>query len=542
MAAQSGKYREHGLVVYWATAGVLLLAILFRLALLAKGVYPFNSDEAIVALMARHTLAGDWPIFFYGQAYMGSLDAALVALGFSAFGQHVWVIRLVQSLLFVGVVYTSIQLAQRLTYRRQASLVTGLLLAIPTVNLNLYTTVSLGGYGEALLVGNLLLLLGLRLAEGRIAPWLLVLWGVLAGMGFWAFGLTLIYTVPALIMMIAAAFKRSGSRKIIYVSACVLVGFILGVLPILLWMVENGVGRLLAELLGAAVAGTSGSGYWPSVLRHLLSFGIFGVTATLGFRAPWRTDIFFWPLGVVVGLFWIAVVMQYIRILRNREGDPRTAKLLGGVAFCLLLGFVFTPFGGDPSGRYFLPLNIVAAVLASSLFVPDADWIPRWFKWAMLTCVVAYHLFANLQVAFSSETGFTTQFDRAARIDHASDQELLRFLREHDELRGYTNYWVAYPLAFKSNEEIIFVPRLPYHRDFRYTPRDNRYEPYNSIVAESGRIAYITTNHPELNEKIRLRFRSLAVEWDEKVIGDFHVFYNLSRAVAPEEIDATFTR
>jgi hypothetical protein len=32
-----------------------------------------------------------------------------------------------------------------------------LLLAIPSVNVILYTTVSLGGYGEALLLGNLIL-------------------------------------------------------------------------------------------------------------------------------------------------------------------------------------------------------------------------------------------------------------------------------------------------------------------------------------------------------------------------------------------------
>jgi hypothetical protein len=38
-------------------------------------VLPFNSDEAIVGLMARHMLQGERPLFFYGQAYLGSLDA-----------------------------------------------------------------------------------------------------------------------------------------------------------------------------------------------------------------------------------------------------------------------------------------------------------------------------------------------------------------------------------------------------------------------------------------------------------------------------------
>ncbi len=51
--------------------------------------------------MARHILGGERPIFFYGQAYMGSLDAWLVAAGFWFFGQQVWVIRFVQILLYL---------------------------------------------------------------------------------------------------------------------------------------------------------------------------------------------------------------------------------------------------------------------------------------------------------------------------------------------------------------------------------------------------------------------------------------------------------
>ena len=81
----------------WA-ALILALAFGLKLWLELSGSLPFNADEAVVALMGRHILQGARPLFFYGQAYMGSLDAILVALGFSFFGQHVWVIRLVQAL------------------------------------------------------------------------------------------------------------------------------------------------------------------------------------------------------------------------------------------------------------------------------------------------------------------------------------------------------------------------------------------------------------------------------------------------------------
>ena len=57
---------------------------------------PFNSDEAIVALAARHILQGARPVFFYGQAYMGTIDSYMVALGFSLFGESVLVMRLIE--------------------------------------------------------------------------------------------------------------------------------------------------------------------------------------------------------------------------------------------------------------------------------------------------------------------------------------------------------------------------------------------------------------------------------------------------------------
>ena len=76
---------------------IIIIAAGWKAILLSLNSFPFNSDEAIVALMARHILAGERPVFFYGQAYMGSLDAYLVAAGFAIFGQSVWVIRLVQS-------------------------------------------------------------------------------------------------------------------------------------------------------------------------------------------------------------------------------------------------------------------------------------------------------------------------------------------------------------------------------------------------------------------------------------------------------------
>src|SRR5512133_681799 len=91
---------------------VVCAAAAWKALFLLWNVVPFNADEAVVALMARHILIGERPVFFYGQAYMGSLDAYLVAAGFLLFGQQVWLIRLVQSLLYLGTIFTTYLIAK----------------------------------------------------------------------------------------------------------------------------------------------------------------------------------------------------------------------------------------------------------------------------------------------------------------------------------------------------------------------------------------------------------------------------------------------
>ncbi|MEK6221320.1 MAG: hypothetical protein N2D54_03645, partial [Chloroflexota bacterium] len=91
------KIRKNKLIIISA----LLVAALFKIWLINKQSIPFNADEAIVGLMARHILQGQRPVFFYGQAYMGSLDAWLVAAAFKLLGESLNAIRYVQILLYL---------------------------------------------------------------------------------------------------------------------------------------------------------------------------------------------------------------------------------------------------------------------------------------------------------------------------------------------------------------------------------------------------------------------------------------------------------
>ncbi len=131
---------------------VMLVAAFMRVWLLAGEHVSFDSDEAIVGLMARHINQGKpIPTFFYGQAYMGSLDALLVAGAFRIFGEAVAAMRAVQVSLALATLYLVYRLAEMSSGSRRVASLALLWLAVPTPLTGLYTTAALGGYNEVLL-------------------------------------------------------------------------------------------------------------------------------------------------------------------------------------------------------------------------------------------------------------------------------------------------------------------------------------------------------------------------------------------------------
>jgi 4-amino-4-deoxy-L-arabinose transferase-like glycosyltransferase len=527
-----------GLALGWRWLLVLAAAAAaWKAILLALAAFPFNSDEAIVGLMARHILQGERPIFFYGQAYLGSLDAFLVASVMALMGQTISAIRWTQVLVFGGTVMTTALLAGSAFRSRFAGLAAGILMAVPTVNVTLYTTVSIGGYGEALLIGNGLLLAIAYVDRHSNAPlWLVLTWGLLAGLGFWAFGLTLVYLLPTSLVL-AISFHRSRQGGLIRSVAVAALAFIVGASPWFVSALRNGPSALMAELFGSAIAGASSGSLLAALGGHLVNLALFGPTVIMGLRPPWGVELLAAPLAPVPIIFWLAALGFVAWRLRAGISISWLTWALAGVALLDLAGFILTPFGADPSGRYFLPMMVPMAVFGAGLLATVAQSGRRRFAYAALAAVMVYNAAATVDAAASSPTGLTTQFDPIAQVDQTALPDLIRFLQDQDLTRGYTNYWVAYPLAFRSGEELIFVPALPYHQDFRYTPRDSRYRPYAELVQSSSKVGYITTHHPALNSVIEAGLRRLSVGFRVTEIGPYTVYYGLSRAVRPAELD-----
>src|ERR1700680_1865405 len=110
--------------------GIILLALLLRIVLIALGWPPTNSDESTMGIMALHIASfKDFPIFIYGQPYMGALEAYLAAVPFRIFGVSIFSLRLGPMLLF-ALFLTSMYLLASLLYTKKIALVTLALLGL----------------------------------------------------------------------------------------------------------------------------------------------------------------------------------------------------------------------------------------------------------------------------------------------------------------------------------------------------------------------------------------------------------------------------
>jgi 4-amino-4-deoxy-L-arabinose transferase-like glycosyltransferase len=504
------------------------LAAALKLALVLSASVPFNSDEAIVALMARHTLQGARPLFFYGQSYMGSLDAMLVAAGFRIFGQQIWVIRLVQSFLYLGFIYTSWLIARRFLRDRLAADAAALSLAIPTVMVTTYTTATLGGYGEVLLLGNLVLLFGYQVIYGPWGqkPWAWLALGFAGGLGFWTLGMAGIYLLPVGLAGLLA-FRRAHIRHYLLAAGA----FLLGSLP---WWLENFSNDWAAL---AVLTGGSTLALAPTTpFSRLTGLLVFGLPALFGIRFPWAPGYAPWPIVTLGTVAWLAVLLFYIEGQRRKLVwlAPGAGRLLAFMAAGFFLVFLGTNFGIDSTGRYLLPLVVPLSLGIGGL---TAFMVRRRGRlgWALVVLILALNAAETGRAALSQDR-LTTQFDPITSFDNRHDAELIAFLESQGETRGYANYWVTYRLAFLSAETLIFSPRLPYKADLSYSGNDNRYPAYDRLASQAGRTAFITTLHPELDRQLRLSLDSLGVSYAQKQIGAYHIYYDLSRPVRPEEL------
>src|SRR5260370_40406197 len=143
---------------------IIVVATLLRFLIIDHNWPVTDSDESTIGLMALHILhRGEHPTFFYGQNYMGSLEAFLGAGLFHLFGPSIFTLRLGLVILF-GLFLITIYLLASLLYSKKLALAALILLSLGSEGMLRQELLAIGGYPDTLLFGALILLIASWLA------------------------------------------------------------------------------------------------------------------------------------------------------------------------------------------------------------------------------------------------------------------------------------------------------------------------------------------------------------------------------------------
>jgi 4-amino-4-deoxy-L-arabinose transferase-like glycosyltransferase len=401
-----------------AVAGIALRVWTYRSAL---GVP--DSDEAVVGLMARHVLQGEFSTFFWGQAYGGSQEALLTAPIFFVFGSGWLALRIVPMLLSAITAFLIWRVGRRLV-GEPAAAVAGALFWIWPPFVIYELTHQWGFYASGVLYCALLLLLALRMVD-RPSRLRTGLFGFVLGLALWQSEQIVAIALPLIAWTI---WKQPRWLRQLWLAVPLAV---LGALPSVVWNVRHGFGSLTFPVADTAT----------TYVQRLRIFASPLLPMMVGLRTPFTQK----PLlgALVTDLIYGALLALFLYgAYRVRH---RSASLVFLIAAAFPLLFAVPPrsfLSVEP--RY---LVVLSPVLVLLLAQPATSHL-RSMAVIALVCLISVVTLERMNTYFRT---VPSQPAKAPRDISALVSTLDRLKLD----RVYATYWVAYRLDFDTRERII---------------------------------------------------------------------------------------
>ena len=442
----------------------LAVGVIARIVVWRSHLGTLDGDEAVWGLMARHVADGELPAFLWGQAYGGTLEVFLSAPVLAAFPASVVALRAVPLLLTLVAVALVWRVGRR-TVGEPAATAAALLFWVWPAYSIWKSLRAHGFYASGIVLCLLLLLLVLRVAERRSRREVVLL-GLVLGVAGWQTAQILPIAVPALAWLL---WRRPGCLRD---APYALAGAIVGLSP---WIASN----VRHDWWSFSVPPGGGT-----YLTHFRGFVNGTLPMQLGVRVPFEQA---WVGGVVVGgALLLAAYGLFAWIGARRLREPFGLLVVIAVAFPFLSALsTFTWLVDEP--RYVYILSPVLALLVGSV-------LTTWQR-----ALVGLSVATALTVVGLVAIGRSDQYRlRADGLYVPADFRPL--IRELDRLRidrVYADYWVAYRLAFETDERIVAAqsPQEHYRNEGNgrviVLPGAMRYPPYDTIVRSSPRPGHV---------------------------------------------------
>ncbi len=321
-----------------------------------------DADGGVVALMVKHMVEGrGWPMFFYGQAYMGSLEPAVSAALARLFGLTGFVVVLGTAL--CGWLLLPLLLKWgREAGGRFGALAAAAICAIGPRQFAGFQATPRGGYTLSVLLAFAALWVGARLSVRlrrgeRTSPLPALAAGLLAGLAWWS-NPVISATLPALALVLAIGLRgRVWRPPALWCAA----GFFLGTAPFWIWNAQNQWRSMTMFEEVGALSLREGAAYLPKRWEQMVRMA--GAPSALN-----RAVALLYPLIGAAGA--IGAVVEW---RRRRTWTPTLAAAAAALGTLLFTNYLYlrSEFVQISTARYLIPqipaFALLAAVAAGTL-------------------------------------------------------------------------------------------------------------------------------------------------------------------------------
>jgi len=523
---------------------ILTFTVLLRILLISLGWPPTNSDEGTMGIMALHiAYKGELPILYYGQFYMGTIEAYLGAAFFHLFGASLLTLRLGPLLLF-ALFLVSTYLLLSLLYTQKFALVVLLFFSVGSNTMFVWEIYAKGGSTQTLLFGSLAFLLAtwLALSRGRDLSagkrWLRYAcyfgWGVAVGLGLWSDMIVAPFFLISALLLLLFCWPEVRS----WAPVCLVLGLVVGLFPLIAYNMHAPPNLDSISVMRDMFRGKQ--------VVHTIHTLVHGIKYTVQIAIPTATGIPFCPVqalrykdnvnppnaqcfalytgwGVGYMLLWALAILLTVKalwMLRSHYRFHRLAQtsekfevitvhfarffLLASAGLAISLYAISSAPLTLPAShaRYLIGLLIISpAVLwplwraASRIqFLRLRGWrfsaqeristtSSLWLAWQAW---LSAGIILCLGIAFLAGTiGISGELPASQAFDRQQDalvHDLIRIGATHI----YTDYWTCNNLAFASNEQIVCGVI-----DSHLYPTHNRVPHYYNIVHADPHAAYV---------------------------------------------------
>ncbi len=511
------KTCPHHTLVCFGLSVLLVVHFVIRYVMAHSPVFAETYyDEAVTGNMALHILRGEFQLFFWGQPYMGALEAYLASFLFLLFGSTAFSLHLT-GILVIAFLIVCINKIGTLVGGWVVGLLSAAFMAFSPLYLSVIALLATGGHEEACAFGGFILFgtchLAFQPSRNKVA--LAGLIGILAGLAWWSS----LLSVPFLLacgLGLAMARPRTFLTRIPGVGFA---GFLLGSLPFWLWEIRHNFSTF-------GFFGHTGIGIFDQLPTRI--YGVLRYSFFQSFLGDWWDgqsvlpsvpSVLAWSIWAVYYLppFVLSLIVifrwgQRIISLRNPFQEP--IDLVAAVFWILVLVFSTSQQGATGSLRYSLtfyaPFSILIAV-----------WLHK---------ILAYHrgLGAGAMIVLFGFNLFLHFLFLQEYQDHPYRpvDGLIKALKGRGIQYAYADNRISQPLTFESQEKIICAD---------YSGQRN-YDYLRAVdQAPAGKVAIIT--HRELGnpppEVMAASLQLIGGSFDRFEQGNYVVWYNFREPAFP---------